>query len=134
MRRNTVQKTLLLETVCSMTNHPTADEIYEIVSQKCPGISKGTVYRGLNQLAEDGKILRVAIANAPDRYDFTVGSHAHCICNTCGRVFDYKLLCEPRFDPSGKGDFEAVSIDIIVRGVCAECKVNNSEHEGNNNG
>ena len=122
MRRNTVQKTLLLETVCSMTTHPTADEIYEIVSQKCNGISKGTVYRGLNQLAEDGKILRVAIANAPDRYDFTLGDHAHCICNECGRVFDYKLLSEPRFDCSGENGFSPISIDVVVRGICSECK------------
>ena len=105
LRRNTVQKTLILEAVCSMRTHPTADEIYEIVSKKCPAISKGTVYRGLNQLAEDGKILRVAIANAPDRYDLTVGDHAHCICNGCGRVFDYRLVRDPEFDQTNT-DFE----------------------------
>ena len=126
MRRNTVQKTLLLEAVCSMTTHPTADEIYEIVSERCPGISKGTVYRGLNQLAEDGKILRVAIANAPDRYDLTVGDHAHCICNECGRVFDYRLLRDPEIDKSN-GDFNVTSIELVLRGKCSECNAKDSE-------
>ena len=126
MRRNTVQKTLLLEAVCSTTTHPTADEIYEIVSGRCPGISKGTVYRGLNQLAEDGKILRVAIANAPDRYDLTVGDHAHCICNECGRVFDYRLLRDPEIDESN-GDFKVTSIELVLRGKCNECNAKSVE-------
>ena len=109
-----------------MTTHPTADEIYEIVSERCPGISKGTVYRGLNQLAEDGKILRVAIANAPDRYDLTVGDHAHCICNECGRVFDYRLLRDPEIDKSN-GDFNVTSIELVLRGKCSECNAKDSE-------
>ena len=128
MRRNTVQKTLILEAVCSMTTHPTADEIYEKVSERCPGISKGTVYRGLNQLAEDGKILRVGIANAPDRYDLTLGDHAHCICNECGRVFDYRLLRDPEIDKSN-GDFKVTSMELVLRGRCNECDLKCSEEK-----
>ena len=122
--RNTVQKTLILNTVRSMKNHPTADEIYEAVCNLCPGISKGTVYRDLNRLALSGEIRRVAMANAPDRYDLTAYNHAHCRCSVCGKVYDYRLKVEPELDTDGTEnfDFEADSIDVVVHGVCKICK------------
>ena len=88
----------------------------------CPGISKATVYRDLNRLADSGEILRVAVANAPDRYDLTARSHAHCRCGECGRVFDYKLRVNPEFDDEGNEGFTASSFDIIVNGTCKECR------------
>lgn len=122
--RNTVQKALILQTVRSMTNHPTADEVYDAVGSVCPSISKGTVYRNLNLLAESGEILRVSIANAPDRYDFTTGEHAHCRCRVCGRVFDYALRRVPELDDSCNSGFSAENYYIIVNGICKECREN----------
>lgn len=128
-QRNTVQKTLILQTVRSMTNHPTADEIFEKVSAVCPGISKGTVYRDLNRLADNGEILRVAVANSPDRYDLTSHGHAHCRCSVCNRVFDYRLRVAPELDDEGNEGFAAKSMDIIINGICKECGRNqNGQH------
>lgn len=121
IQRNTVQKTMILQTVRGMRNHPTADEVYERVSAACPNISRGTVYRDLNRLADNGEILRVAVANAPDRFDLTVAQHTHCLCTVCGRVFDYRLRIEPELDDAGNPNFTAERIDIVVRGVCADC-------------
>ena len=41
--------------------HPTADEVYAQVSSEHPTISRGTVYRNLNQLMADGEIIGVAL-------------------------------------------------------------------------
>lgn len=90
-RRNTVQRTLILETVRELTDHPSADEIYINVLKKCPNISKGTVYRNLTLLADEGLIYRVAVANGPDRYDLTAFSHAHLRCRVCGNVYDHNV-------------------------------------------
>ena len=122
IKRNTVQRTLVLETVRSVTDHPTADEIYERILPRCPGISKATVYRNLNELASEGKILRVAVANAPDRFDLTAHSHCHCRCNLCGRVFDYTPAREPEFDDSLNNGFRVTGCDLIVHGICGECQ------------
>ena len=56
MKRNTIQRTLVLEAVNRLRFHPTAEEIYDDVIREHPHISKATVYRNLNQLAEDREI------------------------------------------------------------------------------
>ena len=121
MKRNTVQRTLVLETVRSLHNHPTAEEIYETVAARCPNISQGTVYRNLNSLAEDGEILRVQVANAPDRYDFTTQPHAHFRCKYCGKVFDFNLPDSPLPTALNQG-FQVEDYQLVFCGSCPQCK------------
>ncbi len=121
-KRNTVQKTLILETVRSMTDHPTAEDVYAEVEKRCPNISRATVYRDLNSLATDGEILRVAIANASDRYDLTTVYHAHSRCSVCGKVFDCQISSYPVADADVNDGFVAKSVDIIVNGICRNCR------------
>jgi len=122
MQRQTVQSRIILETVREMHFHPTADEICARVAEKRPGISRATVYRVLGNLSEEGLILRVAIANAPDRFDFTTYEHAHCLCSECGRVFDLPMDSFPAI--SGKTDtngFTVKKVYITAVGVCKDC-------------
>lgn len=121
MERKTVQRTLILQTVRSMTNHPSADEIYDKVQLLCPNISRATVYRDLNRLADEGEILRVNVANAADRYDLTNHNHAHCLCVKCGRVFDYKLESFPVLNDDINDGFKATDIYVVVNGICRKC-------------
>lgn len=51
-RRNTKQRKLVLDAVRQSYNHPTADEIYDAVREQDDKISRGTVYRNLNLLAD----------------------------------------------------------------------------------
>ncbi len=118
-KRNTVQKTLILDTVRAMFDHPTADEVYAAVSEKYPAIGRATVYRVLKSLSEEGLIRRVAVANAPDRFDFTLAPHAHCLCVSCGRVDDFELPC-PLPMPDGNG-FTPAEVSVIVTGLCRDC-------------
>ncbi len=54
-RRNTKQRKLVLDAVRQSYNHPTADEIYNAVREQDDRISRGTVYRNLNLLADAGR-------------------------------------------------------------------------------
>ena len=54
-RRNTRQRKLVLDAVRQSYNHPTADEIYNAVRAQDDKISRGTVYRNLNLLADAGR-------------------------------------------------------------------------------
>ena len=58
-RRNTRQRKLVLDAVRQSYNHPTADEIYNAVRAQDDKISRGTVYRNLNLLADAGEILSI---------------------------------------------------------------------------
>ena len=58
-RRNTMQRELTYNTVLSYPGHPSAEDIYRVISSRYSTISKATVYRNLNMLADDGKIGKV---------------------------------------------------------------------------
>ncbi|MDD6887427.1 MAG: transcriptional repressor, partial [bacterium] len=44
MKRNTIQRALVLEAVQRLHCHPTADEVYAVVAAEHPNISRATVY------------------------------------------------------------------------------------------
>ena len=68
--------------------HPTAEELYAVLSPKHPRLSLATVYRNLNQFADKGMINRVIIPNGPTRFDSILDFHYHAICEECGELFD----------------------------------------------
>lgn len=122
--RNTIQKQMVLDTVRSMSCHPTADEIYIQIAEHHPNISKGTVYRNLNLLAEQGEILRVQIPNAADRFDFKTHNHYHMRCQCCGRVFDVSVpyLSHLEEEIKNTDGFLLLSHSIVFSGICPECQ------------
>ena len=76
--RNTRQRKIVLEAVQEHHDHPSADQIYLEIRAKDPRISRGTVYRNLNILSEEGQITHVKVPGA-DRYDCRKDFHYHQI-------------------------------------------------------
>ena len=58
-RRNTIQKDLVRNAVYEMRRHVTANEVYEFIKEAYPIIGKGTVYRNLDILVEEGALRKV---------------------------------------------------------------------------
>jgi len=130
-RRNTIQRQLVLNAVRTLCRHATADEVYELVSAAHPSISKATVYRNLNLLAESGEIRRVSIPGSPDRYDHTVTAHYHVQCIRCGSVSDVDMPYQPDLndkirDPHG---YRFVDHAVLFRGICPACQQQESNTE-----
>lgn len=122
--RNTLQCQIVLDTVVHLRSHATADEIYQAIYQKHPTISRATVYRNLNRLAQQGKIRKLEIAGGPDHFDHCCHDHVHVKCEKCGQVFDVDMdfvsgLEQQIRDPRG---FEFTRYDIIFHGICPACK------------
>lgn len=129
-RRNTLQKELVYNAVLKMRRHVTADEVYELIKEEHPTIGKGTVYRNLGVLADEGAIRRVEIPNGPDRFDFTLNNHYHVRCIKCGEVSDVDLSEIPELEKQivDKHGMVFLSYDILFKGICANCQGAN-EHE-----
>ena len=108
--RNTVQRELILNTVRSMTSHPSAEEVYD------------SVYRNLALLSDMGEIRKIPMpGTCPDRYDFNLSPHYHAICRKCGRIVDvYSDLDEKNI--LLHGNFKVESVDIVVSGLCEDCR------------
>lgn len=123
LTRNTIQKSIIYETVINMHNHPTAEEIYISINKKYPHISKGTVYRNLNILADNGKINRIEIPNGSDRYDVRKDIHHHLKCITCNNVYDVEIdqKKDIMMNITNKNDFQIDSYQIIFTGKCNNC-------------
>lgn len=119
--RNTVQRDIILKTVNSMHNHPTAEDVYNAVICVDPHISKGTVYRNLALLSAAGQIRKIAMPGTdPDRYDFNLSQHYHAVCRKCGRIIDvYGRGGKP--DVQFSEDFMIEDIDLVFSGLCANC-------------
>ncbi|MBR7142676.1 MAG: transcriptional repressor [Clostridia bacterium] len=119
--RNTVQRELILETVRSLHTHPTAEEIYGQVTARCPSVSRATVYRNLHQLAEEGKILHIGVANGPDRFDGTVSQHCHFHCKKCGKLLDLELADPVLPKPCPDCGHTVTGYELTFSGYCREC-------------
>ena len=91
IKRKTIQRALVLEAVNKLQCHATVEEIYQMVASEHPNISKGTVYRNLNQLADSGEIRKLEIPGGADRFDHRCHNHYHVKCLKCGRVFDVDM-------------------------------------------
>lgn len=124
VRRNTIQRELVLNAVHSLKNHATAEEIYNMIKQAHPSIGRGTVYRNLNILAEEGKIRKVEVIGSPDRFDHICEKHFHVRCIKCRRLFDIELEPIPELKPKTKDsqDMQFLDYDIMFKGICPDCQ------------
>lgn len=77
---------MVIDAVNEMHRHVTADQIYTFIKEKYPSIGRGTVYRNLGILVEEGKVRKVEVPDGSDRFDFTLENHYHVECVKCGEI------------------------------------------------
>lgn len=85
------QREAIKKYLSTTTSHPTAETIYENIRLSYPKISLGTVYRNLNQLVEQGEILKLSCEGGSDHFDGNPLPHNHFICDCCGSVSDLDM-------------------------------------------
>lgn len=123
-RRNTHQRKLVLDAVLASSSHPTADEVYTAVRELDPKVSRGTVYRNLNLLSEEGAILHIKTPGG-SRFDKTVEPHAHLSCTSCGRVVDAGAPYAADLDGAVEGcaaGWRVLGHYTIFEGICPDCR------------
>jgi len=124
IKRNTIQRMIILDTVKKLHSHATADEIYEEVIKTYPSISRATVYRNLCQLCESKEIARREIPGSPDRYDHITTNHYHAKCSQCGKVVDVNMeyMSELQNKIIDSYGFMLTGHTIVFEGICEECQ------------
>lgn len=122
--RMTKQRQVILEELRSVTSHPTADDMYDMVRRRLPNVSLGTVYRNLEILAESGVVQKLDVGGTKKRFDGNVAVHYHLRCAVCGRVDDVHM--DPGVDLEAMAaavtDFTILRHRLEFIGVCPGCE------------
>ncbi|MDX2474822.1 MAG: transcriptional repressor [Candidatus Krumholzibacteria bacterium] len=124
IRRNTPQRKIILEELCAVKSHPTAAELYDMVRQRMPRVSLGTVYRNLEVLHEDGMIRKLEFAGAETRFDGDTQEHYHVRCRDCGHIQDIYDL-GPGGKPAQPTELAGYRIEghrLEYFGICPDCQ------------
>ena len=120
----TVQRRTIFEVVLRRDDHPTADQIYQAVRRRIPGLSRTTVYRVLETLAGLGAVRRLDHAGGTVRFDGRVERHHHLVCVQCHRVVDFedRGLDRITLPPGTPGGFKIDDYSVHLLGRCARCR------------
>jgi len=74
--------------------HPTAEEVFQHISNTNPGISLGTVYKTLDSFVEANLLKRV-LSDNNRRFDVNEQPHGHIYCSNTQEIIDY---ADPELD------------------------------------
>lgn len=131
--RNTRQRKLVLDAVRSRQDHPGADSIYLDVRRQDDKVSRGTVYRNLNLLAEKGEITHVKVPGT-DRFDLRTDQHYHLFCVGCGAVSDAPIPYDASHDKEVEAEtgFQIQRHRTFFEGLCPDCQKKQTKGEKNN--
>jgi len=120
----TVQRRAVFEELSIRRDHPTADQIFDAVQRRLPGLSRTTVYRVLETLVGTGFAQKVHHPDAVVRFDPMTGRHHHLVCESCGRLVDLDDSAVPRVplpDAAGTG-FHIRDYSVSFSGLCSDCQ------------
>ena len=122
--RSTRQRQIILDELCKLKSHPTADELFHIVRKEMPRISLGTVYRNLELLCRCGKIQKIEVGGVQKRFDGNAGIHYHIRCTSCNRVDDIEMDTDNGIEKMAAkiSGYDVVRHHTEFAGVCPECK------------
>ncbi len=118
-RRQTKQRATVYAALQELY-HPTADEVYDWLSRKDPGIGRATVFRNLSVLTEEGLATKLLFPGNAIRYDADAKEHDHFVCNHCGCILDL-----PRTEPlplPQSDRFDVLAQSTSFYGICKSCK------------
>jgi len=121
--RLTRQRLAIYRELTGRYDHPDVDMLYQAVRKRVPRISLFTVYRTVNAMETAGLIRRVATWKGHARYDGNIRTHAHFLCETCGKIEDMDIsdvsdLCRRVEAETG---LTVRRVDLIFHGEETEC-------------
>lgn len=124
--RLTSPRWLVWSVLRSAGGHLTAEEIARLVNEADPTINISSVYRALT-LFEDLDLVRESHLGIDDSARWEIAhpdDHFHMVCRLCGSVGHHEgeLVDQIRSHLSDHHAFAADNVDLVVTGVCENCK------------
>jgi Fur family peroxide stress response transcriptional regulator len=120
----TVQRRAIMEALAQRKDHPTADQIFDAVQERLPGVSRTTVYRVLETFVQFGVVQKINSTQARARFDADTARHHHLRCSGCDDLLDLHAagLDDLPFPDTDTDGFEIHDYAITFTGLCAGCR------------
>lgn len=124
--RLTSPRWLVWSVLRSAQGHLTADEIASQVNEADPTVNLSSIYRSLT-LFENLDLVRQSQLGIDESARWEIAhpdDHFHMVCRKCGQVDHHvgELVGQIRSHLVGGHDFAADEIDLVVTGVCVNCR------------
>ena len=132
MERNTRQRQAVLDALSEAQRALSPGEILALAQRSVPSLNLSTIYRLLNALQDEARILKVLLpGQTAARFEAACGDddhahggaphhHHHFHCNGCDRVYALHA-CPGSMQDLAPAGFVVSAHEITLRGLCAEC-------------
>ena len=125
MNYNTKQKDAIKTLIEAKTVDFSAKEICQELADE--NVSQATVYRTIDQLAEQGRLKKIAAEHGEARYqyldDCLESGHCYLKCDQCGQIehVDCHIVSELASHIQDEHGFVTNPHDITLAGTCKNC-------------
>ena len=116
--RETKQKEIIREEIENIDSFFNAEDLYELIGKKDPGIGLATIYRFLKKSVKE-KSLYSYVCDRRTVYSKKKRSHCHFVCEKTGKIIHFDVDSLDFLKNKIPGDI--TSFQIEVKGVCNEC-------------
>jgi len=119
----TSQRLMVFQAMQGRIDHPSAEDVFFTVRGTLPTISRGTVYKILNELVEFGELRQVDVGDGHTRFDPNTNQHVHLRCVDCGRLLDLDREDAPVSVPASAAGFRILRYNLTLEGQCPACQL-----------
>jgi Fe2+ or Zn2+ uptake regulation protein/Ser/Thr protein kinase RdoA (MazF antagonist) len=122
--RMTQQRATILQALCELDGHASAEKIHERVTEHQRDVDLSTVYRTLERLRDLRILSQTDLGRGCAEYELvTEQPHHHLVCRGCSRVIDldHDYLAQAANAIRQDFGFEPVLDHFAIFGLCNEC-------------
>lgn len=123
--RITRQRGIILQALCELEGHASAEEVYDRVTLHRRDVDLSTVYRTLETLHDLEIVSQTDLGHGCTEYEI-VGEqpHHHLVCQHCGRMIELDDAYLASVVESIRQDFGFVptSSHFAIFGICRACR------------
>jgi Fe2+ or Zn2+ uptake regulation protein len=120
LRQNGIQPTPqrleVAKYVLEAENHPSADQVLEVVLRRCPTISRATVYNTLNLLVDKGLLAARTLREGAVVFDPCIKPHHHLIDTETGQIHDIPWEALDVQGATSCEGFDVQDYQVVLRG------------------
>ena len=131
MERNTRQRQAVLDALDHAGRALTPNEILELAQASVASLNLSTIYRNLNALQDDARIVKVMLPGQAARFEAACASrdgdtahhhhhHHHFHCTACDRVYTLHA-CPGSMKELAPQGFVVRAHEVTLHGLCADC-------------